>query len=227
MTATNIPLDQIEALSLFEGLPKSLLQRIASASSERRHDKDSVIFFSGDRPKALFGILSGTVKAACQSSRGGEKVIDLLGPGRLLGESALILDCPYPYLAAAATPVRLLQIDGRILLELLETSPTLSLRLAVGVSQSIGALMRDLEGYMMLTTHKRVARFLMDQRTGTQPSPQPVHLPVPKHLFASRLGMTAESLSRTMRDLAEAGVIRTHKRSIRVIDGQRLAMLAA
>lgn len=227
MTATNTPLDLIEAIPLFSGLPKSLLQRVASASSEKRHEKDSVIFFSGERPKALFGVLSGTVKTACQSSRGSEKVVDLLGPGRLLGESALILDCPYPYLAAATTSVRLLQIDGRALLELLETSPALSLRLLVGVSQSIGSLMRDLEGYMMLTTHKRVARFLMDQRSETQPSPQPVHIPVPKHLFASRLGMTAESLSRTIRDLSEAGVIRTHKRSIRVIDGQRLAMLAA
>lgn len=226
MNATNTLLEQIGALPVFDGLPQPQLARIAMASDEKRYDKDALVFRKGERPTGLFAVVAGTVKIACQSPTGEEKVVDLLGPGRVFGEAALLLGCPYPYLAAAATAARLLHIDGRVLLELVRTSPGLTLRMSRHLAEGIVSVIRDIEEHRMLTTQERVARFLMGRQGDAQPALRPVSLPAPKHIFASRLGMTPESLSRTMRELTRAGVIEACKQSIRVVDGERLAMLA-
>jgi CRP-like cAMP-binding protein len=83
--------------------------------------------------------------------------------------------------------------------------------------------MRDLEDYRAHTPRERVIRFLLDQRSHTEPPHHSIAIPAPKHVFASLLGMTPESLSRSMRDLVEAGLIEVGKRRIQVLDRQRLA----
>lgn len=222
---SNVSIQDIGTIPFFAGLPDRLLGAIAKASVEKPYEKEMVVFLKGDLPKSLFAVATGTVRLACQSPKGEEKVIDLLGPGRVFGESALFLDSPYPCMAAATTPVRLLQIDGRVLLGLLDESPVLMRRLAANLSQGIVNVVRTIEDYRTLRPHGRLARFLLDERDDAQPAHAPVTLPATKHVFASLLGITPESLSRVIRDLAEAGVIENRGRSVSILDGHRLAAL--
>lgn len=221
------PLDaarsQLQSIPLFDGLPATLHAQLSLASCEKLYRKDQCVFIKGDRPTHLFAILDGTIKLACQSPQGEEKVIDLLGPGRVFGEASLLLDKPYPYLAAAVAETRLLQVDGAALRQAVLHSPLLTQRLLSHVAQGIFTVMRDLEDYRAHTPRERVIRFLLDQRGHAQPPRNSISIPAPKHVFASLLGMTPESLSRSMRDLAEAGLIEVGKRRIHVLDRQRLA----
>lgn len=223
MTSVSIP--DLKAIPFFDGLPDRQLAALAKASVEKRYEKEKVVFLKGDLPKALFAVVSGTIRLACQSPKGEEKVIDLLGPGRVFGESALLLDSPYPFMAAATTPARLLQFDGRVLLDLVDTMPALALCLASNLSLGILNVVRDIEDYRTLKPHGRLARFLLDERDDDQSACQPITLPTTKHVFASWLGITPEALSRVIRDLAEAGMIENRGRSVSILDGHRLAAL--
>jgi CRP-like cAMP-binding protein len=222
MNPTDATLQRLKRIPFFAGLPETQLIQLAHASCERNYKKDKVVFLKGDRPTGLYAILDGTIKMACQSPRGGEKVIDLLGSGQVFGEAALLLDCPYPYLTAAMTDARLLHVDGTALRKLVHASPDLSRRMLACLSQGIFTVMRDLEDYRAHTPRERVIRFLLDQRSHAEPPRHSISIPAPKHVFASLLGMTPESLSRSMRDLAEAGLIEVGKRRIHVLDRQRL-----
>lgn len=222
---TRVSIQEVRTIPFFDGLSDEHLSAVATASVEKHYQKDAVVFFKDAPAKAAFAVVSGTIRLACQSPKGEEKVIDLLGPGRVFGESALILERPYPYMAAATTDVTLLQIDGRALLKLLDTSPLLALRMAENLSLGVLTVVRDIEDYRTLKPLGRLARFLLNQRDDAQPDQPPITLPATKHVFASRLGMTPESLSRVIRDLAEAGVISNIGRNVSILDSGRLAAL--
>lgn len=222
MSPTDATLPQLKRIPFFAGLPDAQLIQLAQASCERSYRKDKVVFLKGDQPTGLYAILGGTIKMACQSPQGNEKVIDLLGPGQVFGEAALLLDCPYPYLTAAMTDARLLHVEGAVLRKLVHASPDLARRMMSCLSQGIFTVMRDLEDYRAHTPRERVIRFLLDQRSHAEPPHHAIAIPAPKHVFASLLGMTPESLSRSMRDLSEAGLIEVGKRRIHVLDRQRL-----
>jgi CRP-like cAMP-binding protein len=61
--------------------------------------------------------------------------------------------------------------------------------------------------------------------SATARSDSAITFSAPRHVVASRLGMTPESLSRAMRDMAEAGLIEVGRCAVRVLDRQRLAVL--
>lgn len=226
MNPADFPLQHLASLPLFDGLSDSDLVRVAQGTSERFCEKDEVVFLKGDLPTGLFAVASGMVKTACQSSQGEERVIGLVESGGLFGEAPLFLEHPHQYLAMAMMPARLLHIDRKTLLDVFDRSPEFSMRMLLHVAQCIAAVMRDLEDFRVFSPRERVARYLLDRLGDAKQVVQPITFPTLKHIFASRLGMTPESLSRAMRDLAEAGVIETGKQDIRILDGKRLAMLA-
>lgn len=219
------PLRQIGSIPLFAGLPEFQLAALAEASREKCYGKDAWVFLKGDRPSSLFAILSGTVKIACQSPSGGEKILDLLGPGQVFGEASLLLDCPYPYSAAALSHTRLMHVEGGALRTLINGSPGFSRRMLSRLSQGIYAIINDLEDYRMRAPRERIVRFLLDQ-CGLSAQARPViAFPAPKHIFASRLGMTPEALSRGLRDLRDAGLIEAGKVDVKVLDRHGLKLL--
>lgn len=217
---------QLAALPVFEGLPAAQLARLAAASREHRYGKDALLFQKGDRPTGLFAVLAGTIKLACHSPLGKERVIDLPEAGTVFGEAALLLDCPYPFSATALTSARLLHVDGQALRELLARSTELTQRLLSRVSDGICTIIGDIEDFRMRAPRERVARFLFERSTVAGPGAAAITFPASKHIFASRLGMVPESLARAIRDLADAGLIEIGKDHVRVLDRKGLAVLA-
>lgn len=214
---------QLEMSPLFAGLPDLELDDLAAAAVEKRYAKDEVIFLRGDRPTGVFIVMAGMVKMACQSPQGSEKVIDLVTPGQVFGEAALILDHAYPYMAAALSSVRLMHVDGKTLIDLVAGSAMLSRRLLAQLSKCILTGLRDLEDYRVRTPLERLIGYLHDQSTGMAKAKPVVVLEAPKHVIASRLSMTPEALSRGLRDLSDSGLIEVGPDHVKVLDRERLS----
>lgn len=223
MSEPDTPLTQLQAIPFFDCLSDAQLRTLAKASRTRGYRKGMTVFLKGDRPTGLFVVISGTLKMACQSPCGGEKVFDLPMPGQVFGEAALLLDSPYPYFAATLSPARLLHIEGGALSELVGASSAFARRMMSRIAQGISVVLDDLEDYCLRDPRQRVARFLLDGTAAGNVTS--VGFPALRHVFASRLGMTPESLSRAMRDLEEAGMVAVTGRNIRVVDRGRLAGL--
>lgn len=214
---------RLRAAFLFAELDEAELAELAAATHERHCVKDEVVLLKGDCPSGLFVVASGTIKIACQSPDGGEKVIDLPGPGQVFGESSLVLDRPYPYMASALAPACLMHVDGRMLRDLAERSAGFARRLLAHLSWRVFASVRDLEDYRVRAPLERLIGFLLDHGDPTPDDECPVvPLGVPKHVVASRLGMTPESLSRCLRELSDSGLIAVGTDSVRMLDRARL-----
>ena len=82
--------------NLFEQEPKAVMTFPAGAA----------IFREGDRGAAMFGVISGEVDLFI-----GNVVLEIVGPGMVFGEMALIEDDVRSASASARTDCRLVQID--------------------------------------------------------------------------------------------------------------------
>lgn len=219
-------------LPLFGELDNTVQARLAQASRERRYAKGETIFRMGESPSGLFIVTDGLVKEACTSPDGREKILELIDAPHSFGESALFLDTPYPYFAAALADTRVLHIDKATLLELAFTQTPLARRLVQLLAKRVLALIRDLETYATQRNVQRAACYLLercDETTENQPieNQANITLPTSKVVIASRLGMTPETLSRNLRDLADAGLITVRGNRIRIRDIARLKLFAA
>jgi CRP/FNR family transcriptional regulator, dissimilatory nitrate respiration regulator len=220
-------LSTLAQLPMFRELDVNIVTRLADAARERGYTKGEIIFRAGDKPTGLFILTEGLIKEACMSADGKEKILELLDAPQSFGESALFLDAPYPYYAAALADTRLLHIDRAVFFDLAFSQPGIAMRLLRTLSERVFTLVRDVESY---TTHRhvqRLAHYLIARCSEHTESPINVTLPASKQVIASRLGMTPETFSRNLRDLGEAGFITVHGERIEIHDLARLKAFAS
>ena len=79
---------------LFRGLEAGLIQRLVELSVTRRLARDAVLFRKGDEGGALYGVLQGAVRIAVGGPDGREIVLNVMEPGDVFGEIALLDGLP-------------------------------------------------------------------------------------------------------------------------------------
>lgn len=211
-------------LPLFGNLDEAQRSHLAQATHERHYARGDTVFRIGAPPSGLFIVMEGLVKEYCISPDGREKILELIDPPHSFGESALFLDAPYPYAAAALEDSRILHIDKTALFDIAFSQPGLAQRLLQQLSKRELALTRDVETY---STHRHVQRaacYLLGRCGDTKGNQANITLPASKVVIASRLGMTPETLSRNLHDLADAGLITVRGLHIRIRDIARLRL---
>ena len=91
-----------------------------------------------------------------------------------------------------------------------------------GLSMRLRSLIHDVEDYSLHSSTQRVIGFLL-QLAGTPAGASvELELPASKHIIASRLNLTPETLSRILHGLTESGLIAVKGRHITVQDMARL-----
>lgn len=78
---------------LFKGLNKKLSRKLLIDLIEKEYKPGEIIFSEGDSGKALYVILSGSVRIV-KKINSGQKILANLGPGSYFGELALINQLP-------------------------------------------------------------------------------------------------------------------------------------
>lgn len=74
---------------IFEGLEEDSLADVAAYSSCRRLDRGDVLFSTGERPDAMYVVLSGLIAIITTAPDGRDSVISLMEEGDLFGEMGL------------------------------------------------------------------------------------------------------------------------------------------
>jgi CRP-like cAMP-binding protein len=205
---------------LFSSLNGDQLAALASATRDKFLAKGDILFCRGEPAKGLFVVVKGQIKLALPSEHGDEKVVEIVGPGQCFGEAEIFLSRPYPVLAESLTDTRLVHIASEAIFRLLETNANFSCALLAGMSIRLHALVRDVESYSRQSATLRVIGYLLQHGLAGQAihGRIEVDLPASKHVIASRISLSPETLSRVFRKLSEAGLIRIHGRKIEIPD---------
>ncbi|WP_406723816.1 Crp/Fnr family transcriptional regulator [Streptomyces sp. GD-15H] len=215
----------VRAVRLFGGLPEAAQERVASAAVTRRYRRDERIYGPGDRT-GLFVVHRGLVKVYRITESGNEQLIRLMSPGDFLGETALLADTTTDHFAVALQPSELCVMDRARFTRLLGQHPSVAVEMLQTVSGRLGTA----EEMVSALSGKSVRQWLAQQllHLADEAGGADFRLPTTKKELASYLGTTAETLSRRLGALQEAGVIRLGpRRQVEVLDPEALRRVAS
>jgi CRP/FNR family transcriptional regulator, dissimilatory nitrate respiration regulator len=213
----------LASLPLFKGLPVEELARLAAGTTKRQLERGEALFLEGEPSTGLHALLYGRIKLFTRGADGRERVIEIVGPGRSFGEPVMFLEKPYIVSAVALADTLALHVARETILAELERNPRLAARLIGAVAERTEALMRELREYAEGSGAQRFARWLLRQPMRVdEAGTATVTLPAAKRLLAARLKISAEHLSRVLRELSIAGLIGVRGRDVTIPDVERL-----
>jgi CRP/FNR family transcriptional regulator, dissimilatory nitrate respiration regulator len=225
--AQNLLSGVIANLPLFRHCTAQHQSEIARYARAHHVRKGAVIYRRGERLNGLFAVAFGMVKLALRGHNGPEKVYRLVGPGETFGEPPVFLEHETPVEATALSDSMLVIIPAGPLLGLLERDPSFARSLVANLCLRVENLVLDVEAGSLHDARQRVASYLDSLVEANEAKSRAiVRLAATKTVIASRLGVTKETFSRLLHELAEQGLIAVAKREITLLDRPALVALA-
>lgn len=195
--------------ALFSAFSSELLDRILERSMVKNCEKGKMIFLLGDEIEFFYVVMGGWVKLFRETRDGHESVISLLTRGGVFGEAALLKNRTSLCNAEAITESVFLLIPTGFMLEMAEDHANFGSFFEKLLEYEMEKLsQRELESEHLaqMTSSKRVGCFLLRLCETVCEGQTRLHLPYEKSLVAGRLGMTPETFSRSLHQLAGLGV---------------------
>jgi CRP-like cAMP-binding protein len=216
----------LAGLPLFSQLAADQLDRVAAATRGARIGRGEVLFHAGETSTAFFVVVTGQVKLVLATPDGSEKVLEIISAGETFGEAVMFAGRPYPVTAVGLLPTGLLTVPAGVVLELVGTDPTFARRMLAGMAVRLHTMINDVQAISLRSGTQRVAGFLLGLAGDRPLAGCEVVLPAGKAVLASRLSLTPETFSRTLRDLSAAGTIEVRGGRITLHDIGELAVAA-
>lgn len=183
------------------------LGRLLEIMTETEPGAGQTIFYEGDEAKSVYNVTSGVVRVSKMLSDGRRQITGFLFPGDFVGLSH---DDAYAYTAEAITPARLCRFKRDKLLMLFDELPHLEKRLLGMAADELAAAQDQILLLGRKTARERVVSFLLHlgkQARKRGDSGNPIALPMSRADIADYLGLTIETVSRTITKLVKDGVI--------------------
>ena len=205
-------------LPLFQQLRESEIANLATGTREVSLSKGQLLFQKGCGLDGFYVVVSGQIKLAFSSLQGNEKVVSIVGPGQSFGEAVMFMERPCPVFAQALEDSRLLYIAKQGIFAAIDHDSAFARRMLAGLSMRLHGLIQDVEDYSLHSSTQRVIGFLLQLAGVPTSSRVEFELPASKHVIASRLNLTPETLSRILHGLSESGLIAVKGKRITVLD---------
>ena len=181
---------------------------------------------AGDHADHAIILMVGFVKIHLSGTDGAEVVVDLSGPGDLLGETAAFSGGTRSASATALEPVEGLIVDIRDFREFISRRPAVTFALLEMALARLHLANARRSEFATTTSLARVASRLVEltERFGATVSGGEIDvaLPVTQEELASWSATSRESIARSLRTLRSLGLIQTRRRRLIVGDLGRL-----
>jgi CRP-like cAMP-binding protein len=211
----------VAKLPLFQQVSRAHLGEVLRHAQTLYFRRGQVVARRGEPVPGLYAVAYGMVKLALRGATGAERVLRLVGPSQTFGEVVLFLQKPLPLDVVAVVDTRLVLIPAAPLLALMDSDPHFGRSLVASLCQRVHALVCEFEATTMHGATERLAAYL--ESLAASPEAARVTLPAAKKLIAARLGMTKETFSRALHELAQAGLLAVKGREVELLDRAGLA----
>lgn len=190
--------------------------------------RDSHLFHAGQSFKSICVVRSGTIKTYQLSRDGDEIVTGFHLPGELIGLDAMGRE-HHPGFAVALEDSRYCEIPFRDFEKMLDTSPQLNRILLKLLSADMAETRELLLTVGRLDARARVATFLLNlsRRLGRRGhDPNRFRLTMDRRDIANYLGLTIETVSRTLTGLQKRGILSVRGKLVSIDDKDGLLDIA-
>lgn len=214
-------------LPIFHQVARLQVCAIASLARARNVRRGSTLYHRGERLVGVIAVGYGIMKLALRRRDGEEKVVRFLGANETFGECVALLDRPCPVDVVALEDSMIAEIPAAPLLRLIERDPRFANNVMRSMAERFLGLLAEHESSLQQSALQRLAAYLASlAEPNGHPDTWVARLPASKTAVAARLGITKETMSRSLRELTNRGLISVSGREIQILDGARLAWIA-
>jgi CRP/FNR family transcriptional regulator, cyclic AMP receptor protein len=225
MTATQRRLWYMQRLNLFAGLAKDEIESLAGRLHDRVLAKRQIILdpeVAGDR---IYLVKTGAVRVYQISPEGRELTTAILRPGQLLGTAALAgVARPDAFAEALEPQTCVCDATADEFLRMMSAHPVLAAKVMVTLARQALRLEQQLEQLAFREVPVRLAQALVQlaEDNGGELPPNLTH-----EALAQLISSTRETVSKTLGQFADEGLVELGYRRLRVVDWPRLRRVAA
>jgi CRP/FNR family transcriptional regulator, cyclic AMP receptor protein len=218
----------LKSHTFFGGLPDAALDALVRKGHTKSYAKGDIIFRRGDPGDRLTVIVSGRIKIANVNANAKEVVLNFLEAGDINGEIAVLDGNERSANAVALEDSEVVVILGRDLMPVLVAHPQAMLEIMQILCQRLRAVSAIVED-STLAMRGRVAKGLLRlarQHGRTSKDGIRLQLTLSQNDLGKYLALSRENVSRQLRYLRDAHVIRLEGAQVVIINETTLAALA-
>jgi CRP-like cAMP-binding protein len=216
------------AASLVCDVPGDVLGDLRAAGSAMLYRPRQVIFGEGAPSTALFLVCHGAVKLYHSDRFGRDHILEVAGPGALIGELSLDDEDQMSVSAEALTESQVSSFSRERLAAFIQRHPETGVRFMAALSRELAVARRKARDLALKGAESRLAGLLLQlARAGGELGPgRPLGLRYSRRELAEMIGVSTETAIRLLTALKRKGAIRSDGRDVVLADVDRLTRIA-
>ena len=199
------------------------LKKVISERKARQFKKNQVIYYDGDKGNGLYLVISGKIKTIKLAEDGRELMTGIFNDDDYLGVNALLSNEPYSDTATALEDSTLCLIPKDQLEQLLNLYPEVAREFIKILANNIREKEDQLLQLAYHSVRKRMAEAMM--RLYKQQPAGSDGFKITREDLAAMAGMATETVSRTLSDFKDEGLIDKKGSLITVLNPEKLAKM--
>ncbi len=213
---------------LLASMPEPERTRVLEACEPCHYRRGDALFHQGDPSDGLHVVESGRLAVRVTTETGDSVTLDVIGPGRVVGELSLVR----PGTARTATVLALDDASTRMLTldafqALVREHPAVATTAAALLADTVERLTGQLVEALSVNVDRRVARriwTLADLHGGPVPG---TSLPLTQQEMADLAGAARPTVNQSLKRLEAQGAIALYRGGVRIVDADVLRKRAA
>jgi CRP-like cAMP-binding protein len=219
MVATHLLAD----VQLFADFPEAALAQVAAAATERRLERNDVLFNEQDEATELFVVVTGRIAIANVAMDGRESVVALMEDGDLFGEMPLFDQRGRSASARVLEPSDVVIVPYGAVRAVFEADPALLWPVVSLLAGRIRVTDEALADAMFLDVTGRTAKRLLDLAGESDE----FELPVTQEELAGMVGASRERVNKAISSFLRLGWLEQNDGTYRITNRQQLEIRAS
>ena len=214
--------------SLICDVPPDVLGDFRTAGTTMLYRPRQVIFGEGTPSTALYLVCHGAVKLYHSDRFGRDHILEVAGPGALVGELSLDDDDVMSVSAEALTEAQVSSFSRERLASFMERHPETGVRFLAALSRELAVARRKARDLALKGAESRLAGLLLQlgRAAGDVSVGSHLGLHYTRRELAEMIGVSTETAIRLLAALKRKGAIRADGRDVVLTDVDRLTRIA-
>jgi len=210
----------------FSGFARPVLDRLVSHAVTRRVKKGTILFRKGDAGTSLYAVCAGSVRISVPSEQGQDAIFNLIPPGELFGEIALLDGGARTADAVVIEDSELMVIERRDFIPLVREYPDVAMKLIEVVCTRLRRTSEQVEDIVFLGLPERLAKALLRLHARSVADPENT-IRITQRDLSQMVGASRESANKLLRDWQRRGWLKLRRGGLRLLAPKALAAMVS